>query len=167
LPAISVVDSSFGDVGVASAKSLPRELECSNCGDRRNVDVEQAQPITSTRAFRARRYDTKVSENLGSSRSTRTTASLSMRVMTHSVMAVTVARRSSWPVRHPSPKKGFGGRNRTKEAVHNPVPPFGHASHEQQEFPKHSKAYRIYSPPESITNLFAVYVQNICSKPRP
>ena len=60
---------------------------------------------SSTRAFRANKYDMNISENFGSSRSTRTMAAFSSRMMTQSVIAATVAKRSGWPVRQPSPKK--------------------------------------------------------------
>jgi hypothetical protein len=45
-----------------------------------------------------------VLDESGSSRSTPTMAALSSRVMTHSVIASTVAKRSVWPFRQPSPK---------------------------------------------------------------
>ena len=46
-----------------------------------------------------------ISENARSSWSTRTMVVLSIRMTTHFVIATTVARRSGWPDRHPSPKK--------------------------------------------------------------
>jgi hypothetical protein len=46
-----------------------------------------------------------ISENIGSSWSTRTIVALSSRMMTHSVIAATEAKRRGWPLRQPSPKK--------------------------------------------------------------
>ena len=46
-----------------------------------------------------------ISENFGSSWITRTMVALSSRMMTHSVIDVTVAKRRGWPVKQPSPKK--------------------------------------------------------------
>ena len=60
---------------------------------------------SSTREFRDNRYAMNISENFGSSWSTRTMAALSSRMMTHSVIATTVAKRSGCPFRQPSPKK--------------------------------------------------------------
>jgi hypothetical protein len=45
------------------------------------------------------------SENFGSSWSARTIAALSNRIISDSVIAVTVAMRRGWPFRQPSPKK--------------------------------------------------------------
>ena len=50
-------------------------------------------------------YDMNISENFGSSWSTRTIATLWSRMMTHSVTATAVAKRRGWPVRQPSPRK--------------------------------------------------------------
>ena len=49
-------------------------------------------------------YDMNISENVGSLCSTRTIAALSSRMIVHSVMATTVAKRLGWSVRQPSPK---------------------------------------------------------------
>jgi hypothetical protein len=50
-------------------------------------------------------YAKNTSDNFGSSRSVRTISALPIRMMTQSVIAETVAKRSACPVRQPSPKK--------------------------------------------------------------
>ena len=60
---------------------------------------------SSTRAFLANRCAINRSENFGCSNRALTILALSICMMLHSVMVVTVAKRSGWPNKQPSPKK--------------------------------------------------------------
>jgi ribosomal protein S27E len=48
---VRVECTSCGHVGVVSTSTLPRELVCSSCNDRRHVQADQGRAIVSTDRF--------------------------------------------------------------------------------------------------------------------
>jgi hypothetical protein len=87
--------------------SLPKfAIRRSNLARRFSLELNSwSTRSASTRAFRDKMYARNISENFGSSWSTRTMAALSNLMMTQSVIAAAVAKRNGWPLKQPSPKK--------------------------------------------------------------